>query len=140
MQQGDVNEIATIEQFYPSPWLVPPIEEELIRKAGVQLVVQDSQHHLCGWCVATQLSPEAELLKITVSLNLRRSGLGSLLLSHLEYLLHQNGITSLFLEVRSQNNSALNFYLKNGFFQVGLREKYYSLPNDDALILEKKLK
>lgn len=139
MELGDVDEIASIEQSYPSPWFSPSLYKELSRPNSTQLVACTDKGSPHGWLCASIVGSEAELLKITVSSASRREGIGTLLLSHLEKNLKALQVDSLFLEVRSQNNTALEFYVKFGFFQVGLRRKYYSLPDDDAVILKKNI-
>lgn len=139
MMPGDVGEIARIEQSYPSPWSLPSLHKELSRPNSIQLVACTDTGLLYGWLCASIVGSEAELLKITISSSCRRKGVGTLLLSHLEQDLKVLEVDSLFLEVRSQNDTALKFYLKFGFFQVGLRRKYYSLPDDDAVILKKNI-
>ena len=43
------------------------------------------------------------------------------------------------VEVRSKNSQAIEFYKKNGFEKISIRNSYYKNPNDDALILERRL-
>ncbi|MBR4314569.1 MAG: GNAT family N-acetyltransferase, partial [Lachnospiraceae bacterium] len=45
----------------------------------------------------------------------------------------------LMVEVRSKNNSAIEFYLKNGFNRISERNNYYKNPSDDALIFERRI-
>lgn len=95
--------------------------------------------NIVGWCSAATCFPEAELLKLTVKKAKRSQGIGQMLLEHLTNDLIEKGYATLFLEVRAKNLPALNLYLKNGFVETGLRRDYYKDPNDDALILHKKL-
>ena len=139
MMPGDVDGIAKIEQSYPSPWPTVSLHKELSKPNSTQLVSCAATGVLQGWLCASIVGSEAELLKITISSTCRRKGVGTILLSHLEQDLKALEVDSLFLEVRSQNDAALKFYLKFGFFQVGLRRKYYSLPDDDAVILKKNI-
>lgn len=139
MLPGDVVEVAKIEQFYLSPWSSSSLYKELSRPNSTQLVTCTDNDLPHGWLCASIVGSEAELLKITISSTRRRKGIGTLLLSHLEQDLKALAVDSIFLEVRSQNDAALEFYLKFGFFQVGLRRKYYSLPDDDAAILKKNI-
>jgi ribosomal protein S18 acetylase RimI-like enzyme len=53
--------------------------------------------------------------------------------------LQKRNVTSLFLEVRSNNRTAFNFYERHGFFCVGSRPGYYADPPDSAMILRKNL-
>lgn len=72
---------------------------------------------------------EAELLNMAVAYGSRRQGLGRALL----------GATlrgRVFLEVRVSNVAAQGLYRAAGFFVTGLRMKYYSSPDEDALVME----
>lgn len=42
---------------------------------------------------------------------------------------------SVLLEVRASNDPALALYASMGFRQVGLRKKYYSSPEEDAVLM-----
>ena len=43
---------------------------------------------------------------------------------------------SIILEVRKSNFSAINLYLKFGFSELGIREKYY-YDGEDAIVMKK---
>jgi ribosomal-protein-alanine N-acetyltransferase len=148
MTEADAPLVERIEQQSLSPWSLSSLLEELQQDRGVVLVVEDDASayittgtsQIVGWCACRYLVPEAELLKIAVHKSTRRQGLASLLLNHLEGSLVNKGVETLILEVRSQNQSALNFYMKNGFLQIGKRSGYYSNPEDNALIYHKILR
>lgn len=131
--------IHTIERETLSPWTPAMLESELKISYGRQFVALSATGELIGWCCSRLLDPEAELLKIAVSLKMRGAGVGSLLLDNLQAQLKSNKISTLFLEVRASNHVALKFYKKYGFVNVGSRPGYYAKPMDDALILRKEL-
>jgi ribosomal-protein-alanine N-acetyltransferase len=115
------------------------IDQEMAAVGGVRLVIEEAAGTLLGWCACRIMRPEAELLKIAVTSKRRRERLGEMLFRHLLDVLDGKGITALFLEVRSQNAPALRFYERYGFGRVGVRRRYYTNPEDDALILRKTL-
>ena len=45
------------------------------------------------------------------------------------------GIETIYLEVRASNTQALELYERFGFSQVGVRERYYDKPKEDALVM-----
>jgi ribosomal-protein-alanine N-acetyltransferase len=137
MHHGDVPGVAAIEQASYSPWSEALVAQELDRPGGVQLVAVDGEI-ITGWCCA-MTGPEAELLKIAVEPSFRHRGIGSALLRRLEDLCRDSGSEMLFLEVRAANAGALGLYKKFGFILAGCRKKYYTDPQDDALILKKSL-
>lgn len=102
-------------------------------------MVSDDGGNIVGWCCSRHHGPEAELLKIAVTGGARRRGIARELLDTLIEILTNNGVESLFLEVRSQNEPACHFYRSQGFEQVGMRPAYYANPRDNALIYRKEL-
>ena len=144
MVEADVPAVLCLEQQTLSPWSLQSIRDELKQKRGEMFVaeieVEDgTTAEIVGWCASRLIQPEAELLKIVVNTTSRRSGIATALLNHLIHFLSQRSIELLFLEVRSKNQSALNFYKRSGFLQIGLRPGYYSNPSDSALLYRKML-
>lgn len=45
----------------------------------------------------------------------------------------------IWLEVRASNLAAISFYRQAGFEEAGRRDAYYSRPQEDALVMRKKL-
>ncbi len=89
-----------------------------------------------GFAVARLLGDELEIENILVASDLRRFGLGTLLLEHLMQSAKNQGIRRAFLEVRESNTAARRLYEKAGFVTNGLRKGYYRDPDEDALLLE----
>ena len=89
---------------------------------------------ITGYMSFYQVMDEVEIIKIGVIKSYQRNGYGSYLIKELKKL----DIKKIFLEVSSENVHAINFYLKNGFQEIGLRKRYYKSKNDikvDALRL-----
>jgi ribosomal-protein-alanine N-acetyltransferase len=83
------------------------------------------------WIVAD----EAHITTIAVRTAHRGSGFGELLLASLIGLAAEMGIRWVTLEVRISNEIAQRLYNKYGFRQSGVRRRYYSDNNEDALIM-----
>ena len=63
-----------------------------------------------------------------------------ILLNELEEILLQSNCTKIFLEVASNNLTALHLYKKAGFKKFGIRKNYYKILKDkkvDAILMEK---
>ena len=78
---------------------------------------------------------DAELLFVCTNPDYRKLGIANKLLAESINLLPQ-GINSVILEVSSQNNAAIKLYEKMGFTTLGKRKKFYSFPEDDAIVME----
>ena len=146
MIEADACVVERIEKQTLSPWSQSSLLSELQQDRGVVLVAEAAvgtcivkPSQILGWCACRFFAPEAELLKISVNQTSRREGIASQILNHLERFLVSRDVRTLFLEVRSQNQIALNFYTKSAFLQVGKRSGYYKNPEDSALIFQKML-
>ncbi len=136
---ADIAVVGAIECETFSPWSSLSLAQELEIPQAIQLVAEKAEDQVIGWCACRVISPEAELLKIAVRNANRKRGIGRFLFEHLFAELQKRKVTSLFLEVRSGNFTALDFYDKHGFLRVGSRPNYYTDPPDDAIILKKNL-
>jgi ribosomal-protein-alanine N-acetyltransferase len=134
----DLDEVLRLESENPSPWNREDIDQEIGRHDRIMYVaVNEGMGVIVGWCCCRLLDDQAELLKIAVLGSMRKRGVASTLLAHLLRRLAGRGVQALFLEVRSRNFPALRFYRKHGFVEIGRRRRYYSSPDDDALVLER---
>jgi len=92
----------------------------------------DEFEHIWGCCPSGfarwRIIPEvgeAELLRLGVAAELRRSGHGRWLLRHSQAQLARLGVTVLHLEVRVSNAPARALYESEGWVCQGLRKGYY---------------
>jgi ribosomal-protein-alanine N-acetyltransferase len=84
------------------------------------------------WRVVAHIG-EAELLRLAVAPNSRRSGLGRALLRHSAMALGRMGVHVFFLEVRVSNHGARALYEAEGWVYQGDREHYYRDGEDAAI-------
>ena len=95
-------------------------------------LVASGQDRVLGFIAFRQAGDgEAEILNLAVAPEARRQGVATLLVE--EVVMRRPG--ALFLEVRSSNATARNFYQKLGFTEVGLRRGYYQSPADDGIVM-----
>jgi ribosomal-protein-alanine N-acetyltransferase len=78
---------------------------------------------------------EAHITTIAMHPDYRRLGLGEFMLVHLIDISYDIGAKWVTLEVRVSNSTAQNLYRKYGFREAGLRHRYYSDNQEDALIM-----
>ena len=78
---------------------------------------------------------EAHITTIAMHPGFRRLGLGEYMLSSLIDIAYDIGAKWVTLEVRVTNYNAQNLYRKYGFHEAGVRHRYYSDNNEDALIM-----
>lgn len=90
---------------------------------------------IIGFISCSFIYERCEINYIAVEKECRRMGIAQKLL---DYVILNNDFNSISLEVRVDNKEAVNFYLKNGFEIVSIREKYYG--SVDGYLMVKKVK
>lgn len=78
---------------------------------------------------------EAHITAIAVAPPYRGFGIGELLMLGMADIARDIGAHYLTLEVRASNTLAQNLYRKYGFKETGVRRRYYSDNNEDAVIM-----
>lgn len=98
-----------------------------------------SNEKTIGFINGSYVCDEGELLNIVVENTFRNRGVASALLMALEEYLMKKSVKKLFLEVREKNTPAIKFYEKNEFIKIGLRKNYYKAPDDNGVLMMKKI-
>jgi ribosomal-protein-alanine N-acetyltransferase len=91
-------------------------------------------HRSGGIILVRVAADEAEVLTLAVAPEIRRSGVGAMLLGGAVSQAAALGAHTIFLEVSVANIAARRLYSTAGFIQAGRRRHYYS-NNIDALVL-----
>ena len=92
-----------------------------------------------GFALFRYYPPESELLRLVVHPLRRRKKVASSLLCHGLDQLSALGCDVCFLEVRASNLAARQLYAAQGFHEDGRRKRYYSQPEEDALLFHRDL-
>lgn len=82
---------------------------------------------------------ECDIYNIAVARRFRRHGIGGDLLRNVIWSAKKRHAASVWLEVRDSNESAIEFYLKNGFRRIYQRKNFYSNPLENAVVMKKNL-
>jgi ribosomal-protein-alanine N-acetyltransferase len=78
---------------------------------------------------------ETHIVTVAVRESERRKGVGELLLLAAFDLSREKGVPALTLECRVSNIAAQALYEKYGFQRLGIRKRYYTDNNEDAVIM-----
>jgi ribosomal-protein-alanine N-acetyltransferase len=129
-----VEERATVPaQDYEKPRRIFPLS--LLPGRSTVTIPRPDLASIIGFSGLWLMMDEAHITTIAVHPHFRRLGLGEFLLVNLidiAYSIHAKWVT---LEVRVSNHNAQNLYRKYGFREAGLRHRYYSDNQEDALIM-----
>lgn len=96
---------------------------------------EPSRVEIGGYAGLWLMVDEAHVTTIAVRPHLRGRGLGETLLLALADIAVNAGAAKMTLEVRVSNREAQSLYRKFGFKEEGVRRRYYSDNNEDALIM-----
>lgn len=98
-----------------------------------------SAGEFAGYISADTVCGTAYINNIAVKPQFRRKGAARALINELERRAVESNCFEMTLEVRSKNLPALALYEKCGFETVGKRKNFYRHPDDDGIIMTKKL-
>ena len=137
----DLPEILTIEQAsFKNPWSKESLATQLSNPLSFTIIAKSSCKSITyGYSCCRVIFPEAELLRVAVSPELRQHGIAKALLSDIFKFLHLQQVIDLHLEVSEKNHEAIALYEKTGFLLKGRRPGYYDKGATAALLLERKL-
>lgn len=139
MTVGHLEPVLAIErEAFPNPWRRDDFEYALGRLNGYAAVACLSSGPV-GYAVGFFVKREFHLANLAIKKELRRRGLGSAFLEGIITCAKDRGAKAITLEVRMSNAPAQALYERAGFSPVAIREKYYSRPREDALVMIKML-
>lgn len=164
MEMGDIPQVMDIErESFPTMWPQTTYRKELNNKLARYLVAYEpideppiqrppagglsgllrrlfntpppTQERILGlvglWCMVG----EGHIVTIAVREAYRRQGIGELLIVAILEAARAAGQEGVTLEYRITNHGARKLYEKYGFTQVGVRARYYSDNQEDAVLM-----
>ncbi len=91
----------------------------------IRYLVAEQDGRIDGYAVASYAGDIAELQRIGVTEQARRTGLATALLDEVVAEAPATGANRMLLEVREDNRGALAFYAARGFIEIDSRPRYY---------------
>jgi ribosomal-protein-alanine N-acetyltransferase len=136
MRVADLADVLCIEQdVFGDPWVQEHFLKEIDNERVSSPLVARTEGDLIGYAVAWYVEDEVHLANIAVRRDYWRRRIGQALLDEAMRLGRLRGCKMITLEVRFSNAAAIQFYEKNGFKQIALREKYYADTGEDAVVM-----
>ncbi len=140
-----LSDILSLEEAcFSSPWTRKMLEAELTGNQFAHFLValQKEQgetggptavigYH-CFWIVFEEL----RLMNLAVQASMRRRGVGRALVTEAIRRGLTHTATRAVLEVRASNEPAQSLYRRLGFVEISRRPRYYSNPDEDAVLME----
>ena len=144
MTTEDIPQVCQIEKdSFTLPWSESAFRSELEdnEMAFYHVVVPTSNpKQVVGYGGFWIIFDEAHITNIAIKSDLRGHRLGHLLVETMQQIARLKGAERMTLEVRVSNTNALKLYHRLNFKEEGVRKRYYSDNNEDALIMWCELK
>lgn len=135
MLVDDLDQVMEIEKdLFHVPWTREGFFTFLTRKDSMFLVAED-KGEILGYCGLLMVLDEGDVTNVAVRRDRQREGIGHFLVDSLVRLAAGCGVTTIHLEVRAGNHTAVRLYERMGFARDGIRKGYYTNPAEDALLM-----
>jgi ribosomal-protein-alanine N-acetyltransferase len=136
MRLADLDAVHAIERAsFTTPWPPHAYQSEIETNRLARYVVARVDGEVVAYAGMWIMVDEAHITTFAVHPAWRRQRLGERLLLAILDIAIARGAREATLEVRLSNLPARRLYEKYGFRPVGLRPRYYSDNNEDALIM-----
>ncbi len=136
MTTEDITDVQEIERAsFPVPWPANAFRHELTQNRNARYIVAREGGHAIGYAGLWLMVDEAHITTFAVLPEHRRRKIGERMLQRLFEVAEDMGAEWMTLEVRVSNLAAQRLYEKYGFRRTGVRRRYYSDNNEDALIM-----
>lgn len=133
----DLDAVAALEaDAFTNPWTREMLARELRQSDVARVyVLRMMEKRVAAFCACWLIFDELHINTVAVDPALRRHGLAMKLMEHVLADATGQGAAHATLEVRRSNEPALRLYQRLGFVVEGVRPRYYTSPEEDALIL-----
>jgi ribosomal-protein-alanine N-acetyltransferase len=134
---ADLDAIVELEtESFTNPWSRETLVWELQNSDVTRIyLLRDDAGAILAFCVCWVIFDELHINTLAVKPACRRGGLATALLRAVMAEAAAAGATKATLEVRASNTAALGLYTRLGFHVGAKRPRYYTQPEEDALIL-----
>lgn len=134
---ADIDAIVGLEsESFTNPWSRETLVWELRNSDVTQVyLLRNDKDKALAFCVCWVIFDELHINTLAVAPAARRGGLATTLLRQVMAEAAAAGARKATLEVRASNSAALALYARLGFHVAAQRPRYYTHPEEDALIL-----
>ncbi|NLP44908.1 MAG: ribosomal protein S18-alanine N-acetyltransferase [Peptococcaceae bacterium] len=136
MNLEDIPTILAIEEVsFPTPWTAESFESELRDNQIARYYCLELDGNVVGYMGLWLIIGEAHITNVAIWPGCQGQGLGEYLMRSVMNELPAMGIRRITLEVKVSNTNAQKLYTKLGFTPAGIRRRYYSDNQEDAIIM-----
>ena len=136
MEPRDMASVLAVEQSaFAAGWPATAFQNELTQNKMARYIVLEDGAEVTGFGGLWLMLDEAHVVTVAVRPERRRAGLGGLIVHGLLLVAQSHEMDVATLECRVSNLAARALYARYGFYEVGLRRKYYADNQEDAVIM-----
>ncbi|NQD66393.1 ribosomal protein S18-alanine N-acetyltransferase [Bacillus haikouensis] len=136
MTIDDLDAVMEIEHSsFSIPWSREAFYNEIEQNHLSTYLVAEDGERIAGYCGVWLVVDEAHITNVAVLPEYRGQGLGEDLMMRIMEISKEVGARVMTLEVRVSNVAAKGLYRKMGFQDGGIRKRYYSDNQEDALVM-----
>ncbi|USK92512.1 ribosomal protein S18-alanine N-acetyltransferase [Rossellomorea marisflavi] len=136
MTVDDVDAVMEIEeQSFTVPWSREAFISEMEENHLSMYIVIEDEGQIAGYCGVWIVVDEAHITNVAILPSHRGKGYGELLMRKIMEMAIESGARVMTLEARVSNVPAQSLYRKLGFQDGGIRKRYYSDNQEDALVM-----
>jgi ribosomal-protein-alanine N-acetyltransferase len=119
------------------PWFKRSFIEELSAPCALNLVAISHDDAACtmGYCLGRVIVDECTINRLAVHPDYQRGGIASHILKKFLHNAGLQGAHNCFIDVRASNTAAHCLYEGHGFHRIGIRNSYYQIDAEDALLM-----
>ena len=132
----EASELSAIDQECNIPAWSPKLFKQEIKGEHSVVLGAYANDLLIGFIIFHKLFDSSHIVTFGVDPLARRQGVGKALLTSAVSHMHKLAIVWVTLEVRESNKAARKLYEDAGFNEAGIRQRYYSNNQEDALVLK----
>ncbi len=131
---SDAPLLAELEkENFSDPWDSTAFENVLANPAVYFIIIENGNDPI-AYGGMTVVADECDIINIAVRENMRRRGIGRILVEKMIGICQSLGVRAIFLEHRESNVPAAALYESFGFVPYNIRRRYYTSPVEDAVL------
>lgn len=132
----DIEGVLEVEaRSFSTPWTKEAFQQEITKNQFAYYFIAQIGGKIVGYCGLWVVVENANITNIAVDPDYRKQGIGEGLMKGAVDMARMLGAEKLSLEVRVSNEGAQHLYRKFGFQPGGIRKRYYTDNQEDALVM-----
>ena len=136
MENSDIEAVMEIdEKIFNTPWNKRIFDYEINENKFAHYFIVETNQTIIGYIGLWIVYEDAQITNVAILEDYRGYKIGEHLFGYAVQYAQNQGAERLSLEVRVSNKIAQNMYEKFGLVPAGIREKYYTDDNEDALVM-----